>query len=159
MFEPPPPNQEPRPTRQQRLPAWGLPSVLLAMTVALAAYYGSLARQDAVAAPREQIAVGKMIKLTHGKHTTALYSFTWAGKQYHGKDNVSSSHCFCDVTVYFDPVQPSTNSLVEYKRKAWADHLTMIFCLWMSAGLTVILALALVFAKRRTKEADYSRAS
>ncbi|HTV81331.1 MAG TPA: hypothetical protein VME18_01680 [Acidobacteriaceae bacterium] len=99
--------------------------------------------------------MGTMVKLTHGKYTTAWYSFTYAGRQYRGKDGVSSSHCFCDVTVYFDPRHPSTNSLVEYKRRTWADHSTMIICLWMSAAFAAILVLALL--KRRSKaEPGYS---
>lgn len=159
MFEKPA-NPIPRSTRRQRVPPWGLFAVLLATSVGLAAYYGFLARQDAAAAPREQVAVGTMVKLTHGKYTTAWYAFTYAGKQYRGKGTVSSRHCFCDVTVYFDPNRPSINSLVEYKRKTWADHITMIICLWMAAGFAAILAC--VPALRRNKrqfQPDYSRVS
>lgn len=157
MFEQPV-NPIPRPPRQQRPPAWGFPAVLLATTLALAAYYGSLARQDAAAAPREQVAVGTMLKLTHGKYTTAWYAFTYAGKQYRGKGTVSSSHCFCDVTVFFDPEHPSTNSLVEYKRKTWADHTTMIICLWLAAAFAAILACVPALRRnKRQSQPEYSR--
>jgi hypothetical protein len=157
MYEQPA-NPAQRPTRRQRLPPWGLFVVLLATTLWLAAQYGLRARQDAGLAPREQHAAGTMTKLTHGKYTTAWYSFTYAGQQYSGKDGVSRTHCFCDVTVYFDPEHPSTNSLVDYTRRTWADHLTMIICLWMSAAFAAILVLA--FLKRRRKPApNYSPVS
>jgi len=153
-------SQEPRPSRSRRLPAWGLPATLLAMSLVLAARYGLRARQDAVVAPRQEHAVGTMVKLTRGKHTTAWYSFAFAGQQYRGSDTVSPSQCFCDVTVYFDPMHPATNALVEYKRKTWADHMTMIFCLWLSAGLAVLLAFVLMLRKPKSKpEPDYPRVS
>ncbi|MGA7884576.1 MAG: hypothetical protein WCA44_02445 [Acidobacteriaceae bacterium] len=157
MFEQPA-NQETRPTRRRRVPPWGLFAVLLATSLWLAVHYGTLARQDAVVAPREQVAVGTMLKLTHGKHTTVWYSFTYAGRQYRGSDTVSPNHCFCDVTVYFDPANPSTNTLVEYKRKTWADHLTMTFCLWMSAAFAALLVVAMAI-RRRKPEPDFSHVS
>lgn len=157
MFEPAG-NQNSQTGGARRLQRWAFPVVLLAMSLALAFHYGSLARQDAAIAPRQQVAVGTMLKLTHGKYTTAWYSFTVAGRQYRGKGTVSPSHCFCDVTVYFDPSNPAMNSLVEYKRKTWADHITMSVCLWLSAAFAALLVLALV--KRSSKpQPNYSQVS
>jgi len=153
-----PANPVPRPARRQLLPPWGLFVALLATRLGLAAHYGSLARQDAVVAPREQNTVGRIVKIVHGKHPTAWYSFTYAERQYRGKDGISSSHCLCDVTVYFDPEHPSTNSLVEYKRRTWADHSTMVICLWMSATFAAILVFILAM-RRKKPTLDYSSAS
>jgi hypothetical protein len=147
-------------TRRNRLPPWAVLTIWLAIPVGLGVHYGILARQDASIAPRQQTTTGTIHKITHGKHFTAYYSFEYAGNTYQGSDNVSSHQCVCDVTVYFDPVHPSTNTLVEYHRKAWADHLTMVFCGCLAAVLGVMLAGALAFKKRKSKsEPQYSRVS
>jgi hypothetical protein len=140
-----------RSTRRKRLPPWGLFAVLLATSLGAAVQYESRARVDAAVAPKEQHAVGKMVKLIQGRHPTAWYSFAYAGQQYRGKDGISSSHCFCDVAVYFDPQHPSTNSLVEYNRRTWADHSTTVICLWMSAAFAAILVLTLVMRSKKSE--------
>ena len=94
-----------------------------------------------------------MYNLSHGKTTTASYSFKFAGKEYRGSDTVSSNHCFCDVAVYFDPNHPSTNTLVEYGRKAKQDHAMMMGCSYASVGLANALACVLAFRKPKNKPA------
>jgi hypothetical protein len=145
-------------TRRNRLPLWAVLTIWLAVPVGLGVHYGILARQDASIAPRQRTATGMIHKITRGKHITAYYSFQYAGSSYQGSGSVSSKQCACEVTVYFDPVHPSTNTLVEYHRKAWADHLTMVICGYLAAALGVLLAAALAFKKRESRsEPEYSR--
>jgi hypothetical protein len=133
-------------------------TIWLVMSTGFAAYNWFLVRQDKAIAPREQVALGTMYNLSHGRSTTASYSFNFAGKEYRGSEMVSSNHCFCDVAVYFDPNHPSTNTLVEYGRKAKHDHDMMIGCSYASVGLATALACVLAFRKSKTKpETDYLR--
>jgi hypothetical protein len=148
------------PGRRQRMPPWGLPAVLMLLGLGLAAQYGLRAREDAAVAPRQQVAAGTLTRITRGKHFTGYYSFAWAGAQYRGSDRVSSNQCLCDVPVYFDPSHPATNSRVEYHRKAWADHMTMIFCLCLAGAMALLLAVFLAMRKpRRQPQPDYSQAA
>ncbi len=146
--------------RRRNLPFWALLTIWLVMAIGFAAYQWFLVRQDNAIAPREQVALGSMYKLTHGKSTTAFYSFTVAGKEYKGSEMVRSDHCFCDVAVYFDPNDPSTNTLVEYRRKSRQDHAVMMGCSYAALGLAVILACVLMFKKAtQNQEAEYSHVS
>jgi len=101
-----------------------------------------------------------MYKMSHWKTDRAFYSFEYAGRKYHGSQIVSPDHCFCDVAVYFDPHHPSTNALVEYRRKARQDYGMMVGFGYASIGLAAILACVLVLRKPKNKpESDYSSVS
>lgn len=134
--------------RRRKLPFWGMLTIWLVMAVGFAAYNWFLVRQDQAIAPRENVALGTMYKLSQWKGTTAFYSFKFAGKEYRGSEAVAPDHCFCDVAVYFDPDHPSTNTLVEYRRKAKEDHDMMRDSSYASVGLAALLAC--VLAMRNT---------
>jgi hypothetical protein len=137
--------------RRKNLPFWAILTIWLVMSTGFAAYNWFLVRQDEAIAPREQVALGTMYKLSHGKSTTASYSFEYSGKTYRGSETVSSNHCFCDVPVYFDPDHPSTNTLVEYRRKINLDHGMMVACSYVSVGLAIILG-CVVWALRKSEQ-------
>jgi hypothetical protein len=142
--------------RRRNLSFRGMLTIWLAMSIAFTSYQRFLVWQDQAIAPREQIALGSMYKFTHWKHDKAFYSFTFAGREYHGSEIVAPNHCFCDVAVYFDPNHPSTNTLVEYRRKSRQDHLVMIWCAYVTIGLVILLAFVLALKKARQKpEANY----
>lgn len=142
--------------RRKHVPFWGMLTIWLVMSAGFAAYNWFLVRQDESIAPREHVALGTMYKLTQGRHgPTASYSFTFEGKKYYGSESVSSDHCFCDVAVYFDPTHPSTNTLVEYGRKAKLDHGMMVWCSYGSLVLAAILGCVLALRRpKSTPEGD-----
>ena len=145
-----------KPERRQRLPLWAILTIWLVMSVGFAVYSWILVRQDEAIAPGEQVARGSVYKVNHGKHDTALYTFSFAGETYYGSDSVRSDQCLCEVAVYFDPAHPTTNNLVEYRLKSLQDNGVMIGCSYAAIGLAALLTLVLAFKKARQKpEADY----
>jgi hypothetical protein len=139
--------------QRKNLPFWGLLTIWLVMGSGFSAYFWFLVRQDESIAPREKVVLGSIYKRTHWKHESACYSFTYAGREYHGCETVRPDQCFCDVAVYFDPAHPSTNTLVKYRHKSKQDHEMMIGCAYASAGLAAILAFVL-WIKRSRKQSQ-----
>jgi hypothetical protein len=153
-------DQEPKLRRRRRLPFWAILTIWLVMAIGFAAYNWFLVRQDEAIAPREQVVLGSVYKISHGKTDTAFYTFNFAGRAWHGSEMAPYKQCVCDAAVYFDPTNPSNSSLVEYRRKSRLDHRMMTGCGYASAGLGAALACVLVLKKaRRKSQADYSRVS
>jgi cytoskeletal protein RodZ len=144
--------------RRRNLPLWGMLSIWLVMSLGFAAYNWFLVLQDEAVAPREQMALGTINHISHGKHDTAHYSFTYAGKEYHDEEMVRSDQTPGDAVVYFDPTHPSTSSLVEYRRKSKQDRSVMKGCLYAAIGLTAALTFTL-FLKWKKKDSLEKQAS
>ena len=140
-------------SRRRNLPFWGMLTIWLVMAIGFTAYQWFLIRQDDAIAPRERSALGSMYKMTHWKQDKAFYSFTYEGREYHGSEIVAPGHCFCDVAVYFDPDHPSTNTLVEYRRKSEQDRKMIVGCSYVSMALAIIFACVLLLRKERSKPA------
>ena len=146
--------------QRKNLPFWGMLTIWLVMAGGFALYQRFLVLQDDAIAPRERSALGSMYKFTHRKHDKAFYSFTYAGREYYGSEIVAPNHCFCDVAVYFDPNHPSTNTLIEYRRKSKQDHDLMMWCIYAAGALAVILACVLWLKNiRKSRETEYLRIS
>jgi hypothetical protein len=101
--------------------------------------------QDERIAPKEQIAVGSVYKSTHPRgpqgSPDVRYSFSYGGYKYYGMDSTpqgleAGDHC----TVYFDPDDPTTNSLTEYQFQGSIDHGVMTFFVYLSLGSAALLA-------------------
>lgn len=138
---------------RRRLPVWGILSILLTMAIGFTLYNWFLVGQDEAIASRERTVLGSIYRTTRWKQSTAFYSFTYAGREYKGSEIVGPDKmCICDVAVYFDPERPSTNTLVEYRRKKKQDHSMMVGCGYASLALGVGLVCAWAL-KRRTDSA------
>jgi hypothetical protein len=141
--------------RRRNLPLWGLLLIWLVMSISFMIYNWFLVRQDEAIAPREQVVLGSIYRTSHWKQGTAFYSFTYAGRKYHGREMVRPDQlCLCDVAVYLDPAHPSTNTLVEYRHKSRQDHSMMIGCGYASGGLGVILAFVLWIKNSKMKSTE-----
>jgi hypothetical protein len=140
-----PKGRRPRWRKRKNLPFWGMLSIWLAMSTGFAIYNWFLVKQDERIAPKEQVALGSIYKSTNGRRgPRVFYTFPYDGKQYHGDDSIAygstvSSH----VAVYFDPDDPTTNNLVEYRHKSKQDHEIMIGCGYAAAVLAALLAFVL----------------
>jgi hypothetical protein len=140
--------------RRRNLPLWRLLVIPLVISVGFMIYRWFLVRQDEAIAPREQVVLGTVYKVTHGKQYTAQYSFAYEGKVYRGSEITHPDQCVCDAAVYFDPTNPSTNTLVEYRRKSKQDRWMMHACSYTSIGLAVALACIWGLKKPRGESAQ-----
>jgi hypothetical protein len=139
--------------RRKNLPFWGMLLIWLIMSAGFAAYSWFLVRQDELVAPRERVVWGTIHKMTHWKSNKAFYSFTFAGKEYHGNEIVPPDQYCCDVVVYLDPARPSTCSLVEFHHKSKQDRSVMKGCTYAAVGLAAALAFTLLLKWKRKKDA------
>ena len=138
--------------RRRNLPFWGLLLIWLIMSVGFMIYNWFLIRQDQAIAPAERAVLGSIYRTTRWKQDKAFYSFTFAGQKYYGSEIVGPDKmCICDVVIYFDPEHPSTNTLVEYRKKSKQDHWMMVGCGDASAGLAVALAFVLGLKMTRAR--------
>jgi len=135
--------------RRRNLPLWGILLIWLVMSAGFMVYNWFLVRQDEAIAPRQQVVLGSITAIHHGKSDTASYSFTYEGREFHGSQIVSPDQYFGSVAVYFDSAHPSTSSLVDYRRKAKLDHSLMVGCGYTSVGLAVVLAFVLYLKKAK----------
>jgi hypothetical protein len=138
----------------RRLPFWGMLLIWLVMSIGFGAYQRFLVQQDQAIAPREQAMLGTVYKVTHGKQYTAHYSFKYEGKEYRNSEITRPDQGVCDVAVYFDPRNPSTNTLVEYRHKINQDRWVMHACGYASIGLAGTLAVVLWIKRSRTRSTE-----
>jgi hypothetical protein len=126
----------------------------LTLTVGTTIYHWALVRQDDRVAPREQVILGTKSEISTGKGGyAACYSFNYEGRKYSGDENHHSRLSSSDtVAVYFDPDDPTTNSLTEFRVKSGRDHGTMISFGFASVGFAVILALFLAIKRSKEKQ-------
>ncbi len=116
----------------------------LVMTIGFTIYDWSQARQDARIEPRQASAFAIIDETTNGKHPSASYWFKYQGKEYRGRESSpSSGYPGAEVVVFFDPHDPSKNSLTEYGRKLAIDRSMVKGCGYASCGLAVALVITL----------------
>jgi hypothetical protein len=124
---------------------WQLLSIWLVMGIGFMLYNWFLVRQDALIEPKQGTTFGVIYETTHGKNPSASYSFRYQGKEYHGIEHYSSTgYPGAQVVVFFDPDDPSKNSLTEYGRKLVVDRAMAVGCGYASCGLAA--ALVITFA-------------
>jgi hypothetical protein len=129
-------------------------SIGLVMSIGCGVHQWFLVQQDEEIAPREQNVRGTVYEVIHGKGYTAHYSFTYEGQQYFGSETTGPDQSVRDTTIYFDPTDPSTNTLTEYRIKREKDHSTMFYCGYASVGLAAALAFAWKFKDQRGSSAQ-----
>jgi hypothetical protein len=123
---------------------WQLLSIWLVMSIGFGAYQSFRSRQDARIEQRQSTAWGVVYATTNGKNPTASYSFKYEGKEYRGSQSFSSIGLpGAEVSIFFDPQDPTKNSLTEYGRKTSEDRSLAAACGYAACGLTG--ALVLVF--------------
>ena len=90
---------------------------------------------------REQTATGVITSVGHSIRNgpSYRYRFSFAEHTYEGDDGGYDLEVGETATVYLDPVDPSTNSLNDFRLKSKWKHSYAIFLLYLSIGLAVIL--------------------
>jgi hypothetical protein len=84
-------------------------------------------RQFLHLALREQIVRGSIYTIQNNKSRFVFYSFAYRGKDYHGYERSELGTQSGDiVVVYFDPDDPKTSSLTEYRLKSLKEKRILI---------------------------------
>jgi hypothetical protein len=144
-------DEEPKIRSRRRLPFWAMLLIWLGMSAGFTIYNWFLVRQDERIAPKERVALGSIYKSTNGRGGPHVYySFDVDGKSYRGDEGVGR-YPINHVAVYFDPSDPTTNTITEYRLKRKQDHSIMIGCSYASEGLAAILVLVLWAKKSKNK--------
>jgi len=145
---------EPVTKSRRRLPFWAMLLIWLSMSIGFAIYNWFLVRQDERIAPIERVALGSIYKSTDGRGGPHVYySFEVDGKTFRGDEGVGK-YAINHVAVYFDPSDPATNTITEYRLKREQNRSMMIGCGYASGGLAVILVLVLWIKKPEKKSME-----
>jgi hypothetical protein len=133
--------------------------IWLAMALGYTVYSWYLVHRDELVAPREQVVLGSITAIHHGKSNTAYYSYEYGGREYHASEMVNPDQHFGHVAVYLDPESPSTSSLVEFRHKREQDTWMMHACSYASLALAAILAFVLELKRRKRLEHEADQAT
>jgi hypothetical protein len=133
-------------------------AIWLAMSTGFMLYAWFMVQQDARIEPRQGTTFGVIYETTHGKNPSASYSFKYQQKEYRGTEHYSSTGFpGGGVIVFFDPQDPSKNSLREYGRKLAQDRALAVGCGYASCGLAAALVILFAFKLlRANRVADSS---
>jgi len=143
----------------------------LALGLLLALAYGALSlykvSRDKAIAPNEgtvpDVYMQRYNSQTSGPNR-CVYSFNVDGNPYGGRGNCPIDGSAKDVaedlaglrpsstaTVYYDPSDPSTNSLVDFSVKAGVDYMKAKVAFGLAAGCLLLLGIGVVIAAKASQ--------
>jgi hypothetical protein len=97
--------------------------------------------KDARVARREHTAMGTITSLGPSARggTANRFRFSFGGATYEGTESQSELKPGNVVMVYFDPEDPSTNSLTEFNSSSKMKHSFMLVIVVISVGMALVL--------------------